>query len=266
MREARMMRELLRRLLQGPITSRYPRAPMEFPERFRGRPELEPARCSNRLEKCGADLPSALLARGEDGAPRLDLGACLFAPEEAGACPEGAIRFSRAPRMASSTRAGLVTRTGEPERVRELSRRMRGLFGRSLKLRSLAAGSCGGCEAELVALGNVIFDLQRFGIQFVASPRHADGILITGTINPNMKVALERTYEAIPDPRLVIAVGACAISGGPFAGGAEAGRGVPPEIPVDLYVPGCPPHPITILDGLLGLLGRLESRPGTRMR
>jgi Ni,Fe-hydrogenase III small subunit len=261
-REARMMRELLRRLLKGPVTSRYPRAPVDFPERFRGRPQIDPARCSNQLAGCGSRIPSALLVRGEDGAPQLDLGACLFAPEEAGACPEGAIQFSRDPRMASSTRAGLVTSSREPERVRELSRRMRGLFGRSLKLRSVAAGSCGGCEAELVALGNVIFDLQRFGIQFVASPRHADGILITGTINPNMRAALERTYEAIPDPRLVIAVGACAISGGPFAGGAEAGRGVPREIPVDLYIPGCPPHPITILDGLLGLLGRLEKRPG----
>lgn len=257
-----MMRELLRRLLKGPVTSRYPRAPVDFPERFRGRPQIDPARCSNQLAGCGSRIPSALLVRGEDGAPQLDLGACLFAPEEASACPEGAIQFSRDPRMASSTRAGLVTSSREPERVRELSRRMRGLFGRSLKLRSVAAGSCGGCEAELVALGNVIFDLQRFGIQFVASPRHADGILITGTINPNMRAALERTYEAIPDPRLVIAVGACAISGGPFAGGAEAGRGVPREIPVDLYIPGCPPHPITILDGLLGLLGRLEKRPG----
>jgi len=257
-----MMRELLRRLFKGPVTSRYPRESVEFPERFRGRPEFDPARCSNRLADCRSRVPSALLMRGEGGASRLDLGACLFAPEEASACPEGAIHFSHDPRMASSTRAGLVTRAGEPERVRELSRRMRGLFGRSLKLRSVAAGSCGGCEAELVALGNVIFDLQRFGIQFVASPRHADGILITGTINPNMRAALERTYEAVPDPRLVIAVGACAISGGPFAGGAEAGCGVPREIPVDLYVPGCPPHPITILDGLLGLLGRLESGPG----
>jgi Ni,Fe-hydrogenase III small subunit/formate hydrogenlyase subunit 6/NADH:ubiquinone oxidoreductase subunit I len=259
-REPQMMRELLRRLFAGPETSDYPRTPAEFPERFRGRPTLDASRCSNHLADCGSRVPSGLLARKEDGAPKLDLGACLFAPEEASACPEGGIRFSRDPRMASSTRSGLLTPTGEPERVRALNERMRHLFGRSLKLRSVVAGSCGGCEAELVALGNVIFDFQRFGIQFVASPRHADGMLITGVVNPNMRGAMERTYEAIPDPRLVIAVGACAISGGPFAIGDAAGCGVPPEIPVNLYVPGCPPHPITILDGLLGLLGRLEPR------
>ena len=256
-----MMRELLRRLFAGPDTSRYPGIPVDFPERFRGRPTLDAARCSNRLAECGSRLPSALVTRPQHGAPRLDLGACLFAPEEESACSDGAIRFSRDPRMASSTREGLVTPTGEAERVRALDQRMRRLFGRSLKLRSVVAGSCGGCEAELVALGNVVFDMQRFGIQFVASPRHADGILVTGTINPNMLGALERTYAAIPDPRLVIAVGACAISGGPFAAGSESGRGIPPSVPVDLYVPGCPPHPITILDGLLDLLGRFAKRP-----
>ena len=257
-----MMRELLRRLFAGPDTSGYPRKPAEFPERFRGRPVLDAARCSNRLAECGSRVPSALVTRPQPGAPHLDLGACLFAPEEAAACPEGAIRFSRDPRMASSTREGLVTPTGEAERVRALDQRMRRLFGRSLKLRSVVAGSCGGCEAELVALGNVVFDMQRFGIQFVASPRHSDGILITGTVNPNMSKALELTLAAVPDPRLVIAVGACAISGGPFAAGRESGGGVPPSIRVDLYVPGCPPHPITILDGLLDLLGRLGRRTG----
>ena len=134
---------------------------------------------------------------------------------------------------------------------------MRRLFGRSLRLRSVAAGSCGGCETELQALGNVVFDLSRFGIQFVASPRHADGIVVTGAVSRNMRTALELTWEATPPPRIVIAVGACAISGGPFRGSPEVGGGVPPGLPVDLYVPGCPPHPLTLLDGLLRLLGRL---------
>jgi Ni,Fe-hydrogenase III small subunit len=119
----------------------------------------------------------------------------------------------------------------------------------------VVAGSCGGCEAELVALGNVVFDMARFGVQFVASPRHADGIVITGTVNRNMRTALAEVYEAIPAPRIVIAVGACAIAGGPFRGSPEIGQ--PMAIPVDLYVPGCPPHPLTVLDGLLRLLGRL---------
>jgi len=104
-----------------------------------------------------------------------------------------------------------------------------------------------------------VFDMGRFGVQFVASPRHADGIVITGTVNVNMRDALERTYEAVPDPRLVIAVGACAASGGPFRGSSEIG-GAPETVPVDLWIPGCPPHPLTVLDGLLRLLGRLTRR------
>jgi Ni,Fe-hydrogenase III small subunit len=151
-----------------------------------------------------------------------------------------------------------VSPDGTIEPVAALGERMRALLGRSLRLRSVAAGSCNGCEAELIATGNVVFDLARFGVQFVASPRHADGILITGTVNANMREALERTYAAVPDPRLVIAAGACAASGGPFRGSAEAGTGVPPSIPVDLWIAGCPPHPLTILDGLLRVLGRLE--------
>ena len=137
---------------------------------------------------------------------------------------------------------------------------MRRVFGRSLKLRQVSAGGCNGCEAELNASGNIQFDAGRFGIQFVASPRHADGIVVTGPVSDNMRLALAKTYEAVPPPKLVIAVGACAISGGPFrgsavvAGGAEAALG---GIPVDLLVPGCPPHPITFLDGMLRLLGRL---------
>lgn len=141
--------------------------------------------------------------------------------------------------------------------ARGLDERSRRLFGRSLRLRSVVAGSCNGCEGELVALGNVVFDLARFGVQFVASPRHADGIVITGAVNVNMREALARTYAAVPAPKLVIAVGACAVSGGPFRGSPEVANGVPAEIPVDLWVPGCPPHPLTILDGLLRLLGRI---------
>jgi Ni,Fe-hydrogenase III small subunit len=179
-----------------------------------------------------------------------DLGACLFSPEEG--------EYSRDYRMATSTRDALVTATGEVELARALDERARKLFRRSLRLRSVVAGSCNGCEAELVALGNVVFDLSRFGVQFVASPRHADGIVVTGAVNRNMRRALELTYEAVPPPKLVIAVGACAISGGPFAGSPEVGTGVGGILPVDLWVPGCPPHPLTTLDGLLRLLGAIE--------
>jgi Ni,Fe-hydrogenase III small subunit len=162
--------------------------------------------------------------------------------------------------MASSRRDGLVTPNGEIELATALNEKMRRLLGRSLRLRSVVAGSCNGCESELVALGNVVFDMARFGVQFVASPRHADGVVITGAVNLNMRGALEKTYAAVPDPRLVIAVGACAISGGPFRDSAEVLGGVPSEVPVDLWIPGCPPHPFTVLDGLLRLLGRLDQR------
>jgi Ni,Fe-hydrogenase III small subunit len=139
-----------------------------------------------------------------------------------------------------------------------LDEKTRKLFGRSLKLRQVSAGGCNACEAELAALGNVVFDLSRFGVQFVASPRHADGIVVTGPVTTNMERALRETYEAVPAPKLVIAVGACAISGGPFGGADSVRNGIPEDVPVDLYVPGCPPHPFTLLDGLLRLLGRIE--------
>lgn len=146
----------------------------------------------------------------------------------------------------------------EWKRSKALDAKMQKLFGRSLKLRVVTAGSCGGCDLELQALNNVVFDLSRFGIQFVASPRHADGLVVTGSVTKNMKLALQKTYEAVAEPKIVIAVGACAIHGGPFEGSPEVLNGAHSTVPVDLYIPGCPPHPLTILDGLLQWLGRLE--------
>lgn len=256
------MLDLLRtRLAQGTQTSPFPKGETEFPERFRGRPTLvrDEATASDAPP---AELPTQLVRSDVAGLPVLDLGACLFSPEESAPLPlRPSLRtvFSRDHRMASRTRDGLVTPDGELALAQALDEKMRRLLGRSLRLRSVSAGSCNGCEAELVALGNVVFDMARFGIQFVASPRHADGIVITGAVSLNMREALRRTYEAVPDPRLVIAVGACACSGGPFQGSAEVLNGVPPEIPVDLWIPGCPPHPLTVLDGLLRLLGRLPA-------
>jgi Ni,Fe-hydrogenase III small subunit len=199
-----------------------------------------------------------VLTRGAEGRVEVDVGASLFAPEEADACVNGAFTFTQDYRMAARTRSGLVSPDGEVELATALEAKMRRLFGRSLRLRSVAAGSCNGCEAELVALGNVVFDLARFGVQFVASPRHADGLVVTGAVSANMRKALYATWEATPAPRLVIAVGACAINGGSFRGSSEVSDGIPPDFPVDLWIPGCPPHPLTILDGVLRLLGRLE--------
>jgi Ni,Fe-hydrogenase III small subunit/formate hydrogenlyase subunit 6/NADH:ubiquinone oxidoreductase subunit I len=256
------MLDLLRtRLAQGIATIPVPTsADNGLPARFRGRPRLSPERCPEGCRECAGRAPSELIRLDASDRPGLDLAACLFAPEEAAACPHGAIEFTGDHRMGTGTRSALVTGDGELELVHALGEKMRKLFGRSLRLRSVAAGSCNGCEAELVALGNVVFDLGRFGIQFVASPRHADGIVVTGAVSRNMEDALYRTWEAVPEPRLVIAVGACALSGGPFRGSPEILDGVPGDLPVDLYLPGCPPHPLTILDGMLRLLGRIDGR------
>jgi Ni,Fe-hydrogenase III small subunit len=245
------------RLRQGMRTSSFPDGGADFPERFRGLPVLDPDP-RERLESHDPASP-AFVHHSDGGRLLLDVGACLFSPEDAVDCgAAGAVVFSRDHRMATCTREGLVSGTGEVELARALDARMLKLFGRSLRLRSVVTGSCGGCEAELTALGNVVFDMSRFGIQFVASPRHADGIVITGALNRNMRVGLRKTIEATPAPRLIIAVGACAISGGPFRGSPEVSDVDVAGIHVDLYVPGCPPHPLTMLDGLLRLLDRLS--------
>jgi Ni,Fe-hydrogenase III small subunit len=198
------------------------------------------------------------------GSLALDMGRCLFCTDCTRACPEGAIQFTQDYRLAGRKRSDLVLSAPATEertdRVLVLAREIRRLFGRSLKLRQVSAGGCNACEADVNVLGTLVFDLGRFGIQFVASPRHADGLLITGTVTENMRVALKKTYDAVPDPKIVIAVGACAISGGPYIDHPEIHNGADGIVPVNLYIPGCPPHPYTILEGLLGLLGRLESR------
>jgi Ni,Fe-hydrogenase III small subunit len=139
------------------------------------------------------------------------------------------------------------------------------MFGRSLHIREVDAGSCNGCEIEIGNLNSPVYDAERFGIHFVASPRHADLLLVTGPVTCNMELALRKTYDAMPEPRLVVAVGACGCSGGIFGLNYATRGGVDQVIPVDLYIPGCPPHPIALLDGLLRLLGRIESTmpPGT---
>jgi Ni,Fe-hydrogenase III small subunit len=136
-------------------------------------------------------------------------------------------------------------------RVNQAARRR---LGRTLAIREVDAGSCNGCELEIHALGNVLYDLERFGLRFVASPRHADVLLVTGPVTHNMRAALERTYQATPDPKWVVAVGACARDGGVFAGSPACVGGVSAVVPVDLHIPGCPPTPLDLLRGLIALL------------
>lgn len=130
----------------------------------------------------------------------------------------------------------------------------RARLGRSLSIRQVDAGSCNGCELEIHALNNAFYDIERFGFHFVASPRHADVLLVTGPVTINMREALERTYAATPDPKWVVAVGACALDGGVFAGGSGVVGGIGAVVPVDLHIPGCPPKPVDLLSGLLALM------------
>ena len=260
-----MIKILLARLRQGHRTIRYPKGdPPALPDRFRGRPRIDAARCPAGCSECRKACPTgAILAEETSGADsagpvRVDLGRCVFCAECVEACPHGAIRHEGDHRLAARRREDLKV-GHEPMRLAgRMDDAMMKLFGRSLRLRQVSAGGCNACEADTNVLGTIGWDLGRFGIQFVASPRHADGLLITGPVSANMKLALEKTYGAVPTPKLVIAVGACAISGGVFEGHAEVNNGAASIIPVDLFIPGCPPHPISILDGLLRLLGRIR--------
>ena len=154
-----------------------------------------------------------------------------------------------------SRREDLLFRGGSLPSPRPLDPGRAKLLSRSLRLRQVSAGGCNACEADLNVLTTVVFDLGRFGIDFVASPRHADGLAVTGPVTANMRDALLWTWESIPDPKVVVAVGACAISGGVYEGSTETNNGIGGLLPVDLYVPGCAPHPLTILEGLLSLIG-----------
>jgi Ni,Fe-hydrogenase III small subunit/NAD-dependent dihydropyrimidine dehydrogenase PreA subunit len=256
-----MLHVALARLKQGHRTIPYPAQVPALPDRFRGLPMVDSSKCPDDCRDCADACPTDAITpasrerqRPEDF--RLDLGRCLFCTECVQACPHGAIRYSQEYRLATRRREDLVFDGRTPRLAAPLDEKRRRLFGRSLKLRQVSAGGCGACEADLNVLGTVVFDLARFGIQFVASPRHADGLVVTGPVTENMRSALLETYAAIPAPRLVIAVGTDAISGGVFRGQAEVHDGCGSLLPVDLFIPGWPPHPLTILDGLLRLLGR----------
>ena len=253
-----MIRTLLARISQKHRTILWPDGPAPaLAQRYRGLPAIDTACCPEGCRDCASVCPTEAISFAV-GKPQLDLGRCLFCPECEAACPQKAISFTSDYRLSVRARDDLRLEGAALPLAKALDAKLLSLFGRSLKLRQVSAGGCNACEADVNVLGTIGWDLGRFGIQVVASPRHADGLLITGPVTKNMELALKKTWDAVPPPKIVIAVGACAISGGPYHDRPEQLGGAAAVVPVDLFVPGCPPHPLTILDGLLRLLGRLE--------
>ncbi len=218
-------------------------------EPFRGLPKVCASNCEN-CNECKNICPTGAIS--EDLS--IDLGKCIFCGECERICVSRVIKFSNFHKIASISRENLITK-GEinPIKSTEIIKKT---FGHSLKLREVSAGGCNSCEMELNACSNANFDMGRFGIEFVASPRHADGIVITGPITKNMAKALEDTYQAISEPKIVILVGTCAISGGIFQNSEELDREFLKKHKIDLYIPGCPAHPLTIINAVLDFIGQ----------
>lgn len=294
-----MLRVLKRAFKTGVLTNKFPALLSKPPAGFQGKPVVDFAHCTT-ADVCADACPTGALSfekRRKDpdtgrrsGELTLDYGKCIFCGECMLAAPESITIALELP-LATTDKADLTSRARyvrnkrkEWEYVESVSlqvpaEQLRGseaslevlgksvheavqnIFGRSLHIREVDAGSCNGCEIEITSLSNPIYDVERFGIHFVASPRHADLLLVTGPVTRNMAIALKQTYDATPGPKLVIAVGACGISGGIFGQSYASCGGVDTVVPVDVYIPGCPPGPEALLRGILLALERWPEQP-----
>jgi len=276
------MFEVLRKSLEtGVVTTDYPGTAPALSTRARGKPEIDWANWVD-ARPASAVCPTGAISYDDKENQRiatLDLAKCIFC----GLCADAdkAIRITNIcecsvrermnliatgtyalkpngshERLLSAPKADDASRNSANQIGEQLRTRTHKLFGRSLHIRQVDAGSCNGCEIEIVGLNSPIYDIERFGIHFVASPRHADMLLVTGPVTRNMELALRKTYDAMPAPRLVVAVGACGCSGGIFGKNYATRGGVDNVIPVDSYIPGCPPNPYALLHGILTAIGR----------
>jgi Ni,Fe-hydrogenase III small subunit/ferredoxin len=272
----------------GSATADYPNLSPRLAEQFRGCPDFDFEIWSDARPAAEACPTGAIALRDRDGRRQVtvDYGRCIFCGECAVASADGAVRMTRNFELAAANRRDLVltaeytlhpdgshaalqTATsgrGAEEAGKRIAAAIQNLLGRSLSIRQVDAGSCNGCEQEIVALNNPVHDIERFGIHFVASPRHADMLLVTGPVTRNMELALRKTWAATPDPKVVVAVGACGISGGIFGTNYASLGGVDAVIPVDVYIPGCPPRPEALLHGILLALGQVRQRMGSQPR
>jgi len=282
-----MLKILQKTLSTGTVTLNYPAEPAKISDRFRGRPSFDFDKWKD-ARPAAEVCPTGAISLSDQGDSRkvtVDYGLCVFCGLCAEASSEPAVRITQEFELATADRRSLrltAEYTLNADRthrgLRKVDRRLvsaetdveslgkkaretiQKVLGRSLAIREVDAGSCNGCELEIVALNNPVHDIERFGIQFVASPRHADMLLVTGPVTRNMERALLKTHRAMAEPKVVVAVGACGISGGIFGENYASLGSVDKVLPVDVYIPGCPPRPQALLHGILLAVGRLAER------
>ena len=282
-----MFKILQKTIRTGIVTTTYPSKPARISDHFRGRPSFDFEKWQDARPAADECPTGAISWRDTDDSRKVtvDYGLCVFCGLCAEASPDQAVKITKEFELATADRGSLILtaeytlnadgthrklsavshgRVNADSDVQSVGAKAREtiqkLLGRSLSIREVDAGSCNGCELEIVALNNPIYDIERFGIHFVASPRHADLRLVTGPVTRNMELALLKTYRAMPEPKLVVAVGACGISGGIFGENYASLGGVDKVLPVDVYIPGCPPRPQALLQGILLAVGRLREK------
>ncbi|MGI6684494.1 MAG: NADH-quinone oxidoreductase subunit NuoB [Bacillota bacterium] len=263
------MLNMMKKIIKYPrLTSKYPKTPLDT-GLFIGKPEIDREKCT-MCGTCVRRCPSSAIIMDEKNKDiGINIDECIFCTLCEEICPTGAARMTQEIELAEKNR-NLLRKTPVVLEERDIpdesyeaicnqvQKKISKVYGRSLQIREVDAGSCNGCDYEINALNNPINDVERLGIHFVASPRHADMLLVTGTAARNMELALIKTYNATPDPKLVVAVGACACSGGIFRDNYATRNGIDCILPVDVYVPGCPPRPQAILYGILKALDKVK--------